>query len=322
MAYPRVLRTRAAFPSPVLITKQLKGGVKGQGFARFASTNAFNPNDYSPDARYSSRNVDALLQNSILQEVSEEEAKTRIELAACYRLFELAGWNENIYNHLSAKVTETDGTESFLINPFGLKYSEVTASSLVKVAANGTIKHHGSTRDLFGINDAGFMIHSAIHRARPEVKSVMHCHEPSATGVACVKQGYLELAQTSHQIGPVAYHDYHGIVVDRGEQKGLVEDLGDKKVLFLKNHGVLTAAESVSAAWYLMYQLLKATKIQSHASTCALGGQDDLNMPPAKTVEKTFDVMQRKGFSGAPYGIKELSAYMRWLDKVDPSYRL
>lgn len=289
---------------------------------RLASTRAFDPHQHVPDARYSSTNVGALLQRSLLHEFTEDEAATRIELAAAYRLFELEGWNENIYNHLSAKIDEPDGTKSFLINPFGLKYSEITASSLIKVASDGSIKHHGSTGDLFGINDAGFVIHSAIHRARPEVKSVMHCHEPSATGVACVKQGYLELAQTSHQIGPVAYHDYQGIVVDREEQRSLINDFGDKKILMLKNHGVLTAAESISSAWYLMYQLLKATQIQSHASACALGDESNLVLPSSDTVEKTFDVMQNKHFSGAPYGVKEFSAYMRWLDKMDSSFRL
>jgi adducin len=218
-------------------------------------------------------------------------------------------------------VLEPNRTESFLLNPFGLKYGEVTASSLIKVAADGSIKHAGSTRDLFSINDAGFVIHSAIHRARPDLKSGMHCHEPSATGVACVKQGFLELAQISHQIGPVAYHDYHGVVVDRGEQKSLVEDLSDKKILVLRNHGVLTAGESLSSTSYLMYQLLKATAIQSHASACALGEKSNLNIPSDETVEKTFDVMHHKSFSGASYGVEELSAYMRWLDKIDPSYR-
>lgn len=289
---------------------------------RLATNTAFDSKTYAPDERYSSSNIRNLLSRSILDEFSEDEAKTRIQLAACYRLFELAGWNENIYNHLTAKVHEKDGTESFLINPFGLRYSEITASSLIKVASDGSIRHAGVTGNVFGINDAGFVIHSAIHRARPDLQSVMHCHYPSAAGVSSTKQGYRELAQTSHQVGPVAYHDYHGIVVDRGEQKSLVEDLGDKNILFLRNHGVLTASDSVGAAWYLMYQLLFATDLQSHASACALGDEANLNIPSDSTVKKTFEVMQKKQFSGAPYGVKELSAYMRWLDQLDSSYRM
>jgi len=100
-----------------------------------------------------------------------------------------------------------------------------------------------------------------------------------------------------------------------------VGDLGDKNVLFLRNHGVVTAKESIGAAWYLMYQLLAATDLQSHASACALGNEANLNVPPESTIRKTFDIMRRQHFSGAPYGIKELSAYMRLLDSLDDSYR-
>ncbi|KAL2847410.1 Adducin-related protein [Aspergillus pseudodeflectus] len=282
----------------------------------------FSPETYAPDAQYSSEHISKLLKTSILSEFSEQEAKARIELAATYRLFGLKGWNENIYGHLTAKVHEKDGSESFLINPFGLLYSEVTASSLIKVGADGAVKHPGVTDGLFGINDAGFVIHSAIHRARPDLQSVMHCHYPSAAGVSSLKQGFLELAQTSHQVGPIAYHDYQGVVVDRNEQKSLAEDMGDKNIMFLRNHGIITAGSSIGAAWYLMYQVLAATDIQSHASACALGDAGNLNMPSDQTVNKTYEVMHKKGFSGAAYGLKELSAYMRLLDKTDASYRI
>ncbi|KAI7973365.1 hypothetical protein EIK77_008274 [Talaromyces pinophilus] len=289
--------------------------------ARRSFSVEFSPQTYAPDTQYSSDHVSKLLKTSILSEFSEQEAKTRIELAACYRLFGLKGWNENIYGHLTAKVHENDGSESFLINPFGLLYSEITASSLIKVGADGSVKHPGVTDGLFGINDAGFVIHSAIHKARPDLQSVMHCHYPSAAGVSSLKQGFLELAQTSHQVGPIAYHDYQGVVVDRNERKSLAEDMGDKNIMFLRNHGVITAGSSVGAAWYLMYQLLAATDIQSHASACALGDAENLNIPSDRTVNKTYEVMHKKGFSGAAYGLKELSAYMRLLDKLDASYR-
>lgn len=290
-------------------------------FNRRSFSSGFSPRTYAPEALYSSGHVSKLLQTSILSEFSEEEAKARIELAATYRLFALKGWNENIYGHLTSKVHESDGSESFLINPFGLLYSEITASSLIKVGTDGSIKHQGVTNGLFGINEAGFVIHSAIHRARPDIKSVMHCHYPSAVGVSSLKRGFLELAQTSHQVGPIAYHDYQGVVVDRNEQKSLAEDMGDKNIMFLRNHGVITAGSSAGAAWYLMYQLLAATDIQSHASSCALGNADNLNMPSDRTISKTYKVMHKRGFSGATYGTKELSAYMRLLDKIDASYR-
>ncbi|PHH90271.1 hypothetical protein CDD83_4106 [Cordyceps sp. RAO-2017] len=305
-----------SFPHPVA---REEGRQRQARHSSTSSSSAFDPRNYTPDMRFSTAKVDALLQKSLLHEFGEDEAKTRIELAACYRLFELAGWNENIFNHLSAKVYEPDGTAAFLINPFGLRYGEVTASSLLKVDLDGGIKHPGSTGDLFGINKAGYVIHSAIHRARPDVHSVMHCHEPSGAAVSCAGPGLLPLSQTSHTVGPVGYHDYRGIVVDTAEQKSLVEDLGDRRVLILRNHGVLTASESVSSAWLLMYQLLKATLIQSHASACALGREENLALPPPETVEQTIEIA--KNFTGLALGAKELSAYMRWLDKLDPSYR-
>ncbi|KAL3464844.1 Adducin-related protein [Aspergillus heterothallicus] len=288
---------------------------------RRSFSSEFSPQTYPPDANYSSNHVSKLLRKSILSEFSEQEAKARIELAATYRLFGLKGWNENIYGHLTAKVHESDGSESFLINPFGLLYGEVTASSLIKVGADGSVKHPGVTGGLFGINDAGLVIHSAIHRVRPDLQSVMHFYYPSAAGVSSLKQGFLELAQTSHQVGPIAYHDYQGVVIDHIEQKSLADDMGDKNIMFLQNHGVITAGSSIGAAWYLMYQLLAATDIQSHTSACALGDVGNLNMPSEQTVTKTYEVMHKKGFSGAAYGLKELSAYMRLLDKMDSSYR-
>lgn len=287
-----------------------------------ALATAFDPGTYTPSPKFSSSQVREMLQKSILEKLPEDEAKMRIELAAAYRLFELKGWNENIYNHLTAKIKEDDGSDSFLINPFGLRYGEITASSLVKVGADGKIKHHGVTGDTFGINDAGFVIHSAIHRARPDVASVMHCHYPPATGIACTKDGLLELAQTTHQAGPVSYHTYQGIVTDRGEQRSLAEDLGSNDIMILRNHGVITAAESVSAAWYLMYELLAASEIQSHASACALGDRKNLILPEDSTVERTWGITRNKGFSGSLFGVKEMSAYMRYLDQKDPSYRL
>lgn len=288
---------------------------------RSASTTAFNPQEYMPEPKFATQRIRDMLKTSILKNVPEAEAAARIELAAAYRLFEVSGWNENIYNHLSAKVVEPNGEHSFLINPFGLKYGEITASSLVKVSYDGTIKDPGVTGDTFGINEAGFVIHSAIHRARPELKSVMHCHHPPAAGISAVNQGYLELTQTFHQCGPMSYHDYNGIVVDMDEQKSLVEDIGDKKILILRNHGVITAGENIGEAWYIMYQLMKASEIQVSASACALGDKKNLKLPPEAFVEKTFEVVHGKGFSGAKYGVKEISAYMRWLDSVDPSYR-
>ncbi|KAK5742832.1 hypothetical protein LTR17_003080 [Elasticomyces elasticus] len=281
-----------------------------------SSSGVFDAATYAPESRFNSTAVDKMLSKSILNKVPEAEAKSRIELAATYRLFGQQGWNENIYNHLTAKVVEPDGTENFLINAFGLHYNEITASSLIKISIDGDVINPGSTDGVFGVNEAG-----ALHRARPDVNAVMHSHYPPAAGISCTKQGLLELAQTSHQTGPVAYHDYDGVVVDRDEQKSLIEDIGDKNVMFLRNHGVITAAESIGATWYLMYQLLAASEIQCWASACAIGDKQNLFLPAQKVVQKTFDITRGKQFSGAKYGVKELSAYMRVLDKQDATYR-
>lgn len=274
-----------------------------------------------PDSRLRSANTRALLGKSLLESFSEDEAKTRIELAACYRLFELAGWNDSTHNHLSAKIVEPDGCEAFLLNPFGLRFDEITASSLIKVTLDGEIKHNGSTGNIFGINKAGFVIHGAIHRARPEVKSVMHSHYPFAAGVACNSKGLLELGMTSQKLGPIAYHDYHGISNDVSEQSMLAQSLGASRVMFLRNHGVLTASESISSTWYLMHQLLEATKIQTHAAASTMGNAENLCLPSTRAVEKTNEITKRRHASAA-FGVKELCAYMRFLDKSDPSYRI
>ncbi|KAI1832608.1 hypothetical protein DTO006G1_1694 [Penicillium roqueforti] len=318
---PSVLRHAIRIPTGSLRARIPKIGTRTITLPRSYAT-AVDPATHVPSAKYSSPAVHKMLGQSILKWLPDEEVKSRIELAAAYRLFELKNWNENIYNHLTAKVKEEDGSDSFLINPFGLRYGEVTASSLIKVGADGKIKDHGVTGDTFGINDAGWVIHSAIHRARPDVASVMHCHYPPATGLACTKDGLLELAQTTHQAGPVSYHDYQGIVTNRGEQKSLAEDLGSTDTMILRNHGVITAAETISAAWYLMYELLAASEIQSHASACALGDKGNLIQPEEIKIERTWNATREKGFSGSKFGLKEMSAYMRLLDQKDPSYRI
>ena len=219
----------------------------------------FSPTTHTPDERYNTSTIRSQLSRTILPSVSPEEAATRIQLAASYRLFSLFDWNESIENHLTAKIPSTNPTEdSFLVNAYGLHYSEITASSLVKVSLSGKILDPGVTGDTFGINTSGFIIHSAIHRARPDVASVMHCHYPPASGISATSTGLLDLTQTAHQLGPVAYHEYQGVVDDEAEQESLVQDLGEKNVYFLRNHGVITAAESVSATWCFMYQLCKA----------------------------------------------------------------
>ncbi|PKI83960.1 hypothetical protein MVES1_001964 [Malassezia vespertilionis] len=282
---------------------------------------AFSPSTYTPVAALSSDNIGARLSRTILHTVPEEEAKLRIELAAAYRLFDHFSWNDDVVNHLTVSITEPDGSKSFLINPYGLRYDEITASSLLKIDAKGNVLNPGVVGDIFTANKAGFVIHSAIH-ATPNTKAhaVLHCHEPTITGIASTKDGFISsLSQTSSIIGPVAYHDFEGIVVDEKEQATIVKNLGDKEVLLLRNHGVITTGQTIGGAWYRMNLLLKAAEIQKTTQSIATAG-GGIYMPKQEAADKAHQVA--KTFSGHTLGVMEFSAYMRMLDKMDPSYRL
>merc|ERR1719499_2051575 len=165
------------------------------------------------------------------------EKQLRCKLAAVYRLIDLHGWTQGIYNHVTARVSQD--TEHFLLNPFGMMYNEVTASSLVKVNMQGETVEEGTTN--FGVNQAGFMLHSAIHQARPDIKAIIHLHTPNIVAVSTLKCGLLPLSQESCLIGDVSYHNYNGIVIDPEERESLAKDLGpNNKIMFLKpRRGVL-----------------------------------------------------------------------------------
>merc|ERR1719308_745345 len=152
---------------------------------------------------------------------AKEEKLLRCKLAAVYRLIDLHGWTQGIYNHVTARVSQD--TEHFLLNPFGMMYNEVTASSLVKVNMQGDVVEEGTTN--FGVNQAGFMLHSAIHAARPDVKCIIHLHTPNIVAVSTMKCGLLPLSQESCLIGDVSYHSYNGIVIDPEESQSIARDL-------------------------------------------------------------------------------------------------
>jgi len=284
-----------------------------------AMTNKFNPRTYMPDMNFSTPVIRERLQRSILHEFSEAEQKTRIELAAAYRLGSQMSWNENIYNHFTASVVDEEtGKHCFLINPLGLLWSEITASSLLKIDLEGNIIHPGVVGDIYGVNKAGFVIHSTVHAARHDVKAVLHCHYAPCAGISATKAGFLELSQTAQVCGEVAYHAYEGLVVNMEEQQRIVRDLGDKKVMILNNHGPVTCGESVADAWYLMYSFMRACEIQRDACAAAMSA-DNLLIPLEDTVAKTMEAALN--FSGSARGVKEFCAYMRLLDKEDDSYR-
>ncbi len=189
--------------------------------------------------------------------VSEGEWKARLELTAAYHLAGMFGWTDLIYTHFTARVPEQPGC--FLINPFGLHFHEVTPDNLIKVSFEGEIlsdtKH--------AINPAGAVIHGATHAARPDVSCVLHLHTVNGVAVSSVKDGLLPISQHAlHLFGDVAYHDYEGIAMREDEKVTIARDLGDKKVMLLRNHGSLTAGATIPEAFMLMYMLEKAAEIQ------------------------------------------------------------
>ncbi|XP_033275449.2 alpha-adducin isoform X4 [Orcinus orca] len=189
------------------------------------------------------------------------EKLLRCKLAAFYRLADLFGWSQLIYNHITTRVSSEQ--EHFLVVPFGLLYSEVTASSLVKVSLQGEAVDRGSTN--LGVNQAGFTLHSAIYAARPDAKCVVHVHTPAGAAVSAMKCGLLPISPEALSLGEVAYHDYHGILVDEEEKVLIQKNLGPKsKVLILRNHGLVSVGESVEEAFYYIHNLVVACEIQGY----------------------------------------------------------
>uniref|UniRef100_A0A3P9LU58 Alpha-adducin n=1 Tax=Oryzias latipes TaxID=8090 RepID=A0A3P9LU58_ORYLA len=245
------------------------------------------------------------------------EKLLRCKLAAFYRLADLFGWSELIYNHLTVRVNSDQ--ERFLIAPFGLLYSEVTASSLVKINFQGEIVDRGSTN--LGVNQAGFTLHSAIYAARPDVKCIVHIHTAAGAAVSAMKCGLLPISPEALSLGEVAYHDYHGILVDDEETTLIQKNIGPKsKVLILRNHGLVSVGETVEEAFYYIHNLVTACEIQVRTLASA-GGPDNLVMlDPAKyKLRPNVPEPASDGSSTHPkwlIGEQEFEALMRMLDNL------
>ena len=248
---------------------------------------------------------------SLRSKVSESEWQARVDLAACYRLIAVFGMNDLIYNHATARVPGEEG--HFLINAYGYAYEEVTASSLVKIDFDGNIVHDSGSG--YGINQAGFVIHSAIHRGRRDVGCVIHTHSPAGMAVSALECGLLPLTQNAMFFGQIGYHDYEGPAIDLDEQKRLVKDLGSASTLILRNHGLLTAGRTVCEAFVVMHWLEKACQAQVMAMSC----QSPLNQVGEEVVKLTND----RYAPGQRRKITELEwpAMLRMLDRRDPSFR-
>jgi len=268
---------------------------------------------------------------SLRERVSAEEWSTRVDLAACYRLVALYGMTDLVYNHITARVPGAE--QHVLINPYGMLYEEITASSLIKIDLEGkTVLQPDHD---YSVNAAGYVIHSAVHGARHDAECVIHTHTRAGTAVSALAEGLMPLSQTAMRFaGHVAYHEYEGPAFNRGERERLIADLGSKNAMILRNHGLLVCAPSIPQAFNLIYWLEQACKIQIDILAC----NRPLHVPATDVVEGTSEALSgmeitlgneaatnphlksdaQRGQTG--YGKLEWPALLRRLDRLDPSY--
>nr|WP_239482033.1 class II aldolase/adducin family protein [Pseudomonas insulae] len=248
---------------------------------------------------------------AVKDQVSAAEWQTRVDLAACYRLIAHYGWDDLIFTHISAKIP---GTEEFLINPFGMMFHEITASSLVKIDLAGK-KLMDSPYD---INPAGYTIHSAVHEVRHEVACVLHIHTAAGIAVSAQKQGLLPLSQQSlFVLSSLAYHGYEGVALNHDEKARLQADLGDKNFMILPNHGLLTAANTIADAFLMMFTLQRACEVQVMAQS---GGVELIHIPqPILDGARAMAAGVTKSKQGMG-GMLAWPAMLRLLDQRNPGY--
>ncbi|MBL8673506.1 MAG: class II aldolase/adducin family protein [Rhodospirillales bacterium] len=251
--------------------------------------------------------------STVRTRVGAAEWEMRVKLAACYRLVERYGMSDMVYTHISARVP--GGEEHFLLNPYGMLYREITASSLVKVDLEGRVVDAPDESLGLGINPAGFVIHSAVHAARPDVECVIHTHTRAGIAVSAMKCGLLPLSQHAMRFHErIGYHDYEGPALEDDEKPRLVADLGDRTSLILRNHGLLVCGPTVEQAFNTLYWLEMACKAQVDA----MASGAELAMPSVETARKTA---RRYDPDVRVFGLREWPALLRMLDAADPSYR-
>lgn len=239
--------------------------------------------------------------------VSAEEWQARVDLAALYRLVAQQGWDDLVFTHISARIPGPD--HHFLINPYGMLFEEVTASSLVMIDLDGNLVRETS----YAFNPAGFTIHSAIHAARQDAMFVMHLHGDHGMAVAAQKEGLLPLTQQAQTILPrLSYHDYEGIALNLEERERLVADLGDKDVMLLRNHGTLAVGKTAADCWIAMYTLERACKAQILALSA---GREGVLLAPV-AAQAAVRGQTANGFGGA----SAWEASLRRLKRLSPGY--
>lgn len=241
--------------------------------------------------------------------VGEEEWRRRVDLAALYREIARLGWDDLIFTHLSLRVPGPN--HQFLINPMGMLFEEVTASNLVKIDEKG----EPVMKTPYPINQAGFVIHSALHMAREDAQCVIHLHTEDGVAVAAQEHGLLPLSQHAMVVGPVSYHDYEGIALDIDERERLVLDMGDRNAMILRNHGTLAVGPSCAVAYLRMFHLERACTIQVKA----LAGGVPIYQPNQGVAEKVAH-QAAIGHSGVTAD-RAWAAVLRKLDRIDLSYQ-
>ena len=256
----------------------------------------------------------ATLEEAMQSKYSAAEWQMRVDLAACYRLADMFGFSDIVWNHITAKVPDTD---NFLINRFGLRHDEISASNLITLDIDGNVVDPGSTSgdrsNDDDVNVTGYVIHSAVHAARPDLHCVMHSHAEHGLAVSALKDGFIPMIQDAMPFYKnVAYHDYEGMSTDTAERQRLAASLGDKKVMILRNHGLLTCGATVGEAFMLMYYLERSCRTQMQV----LATGQEYTVPSDEVCAAAAG--QYEIF---PHGKYEWPALLRMLDQQQPDYK-
>lgn len=261
-----------------------------------------------------SRNADVtrLRAGRVPRGMTDTEWRARLDLAAAFRLAAIQGWSDMLGTHFSLRVPGTEN--EFLINPYGMLFEEITASSLIRIDTEG----HKLSESPYEVNRAGFVIHSAIHMSARDAHCVMHCHTAAGVGVATQKHGLLPVTQMALTVlGELRYHDYEGVADNEDERRRIVEDLGDGTVMILRNHGTLTVGATVGEAFARMYRIERACRFQ----LAALTGGAEPNAIPKEVCDYTIQQGREINSSGRGAGGQLMwAALKRKLDREDPGY--
>ncbi|MGO4813667.1 class II aldolase/adducin family protein [Cupriavidus sp. 2MCAB6] len=257
-------------------------------------------------------NAMSVPRETVRAQVSEAEWTARVQLAACYRLMDRFGMTDLIYNHITLKIP---GTEHLLINAYGYLYSEICASNLIKIDLEGNVLLSPQNEHGYQVNRAGMVIHTAVHKARPDVSCVIHTHTRAGMALSAMKTGLLPMTQTALRFHEkTGYHDFDSPVVEMNQQAGLVRSLGNHEVVVLRNHGLLAVGPSVAETFSRMYWLEMACRTQVDAMTSGT----ELIMPTPRVIDETRAVMDARANT---FGTREWPALLRLVERIDPGYK-